>query len=439
MIGVLGRLTRALPPGLLAVGVGTVTLGGASYVHLGVAGHALDRQAIADVNVLWTIAMAFALGLFFPVEQELTRVIAARTARGEGAAPVLRKATVLTGGLLLVVLTGLGVFSRQLADTFFHGDRSLVVALAAAFVGPAACYLTRGVLAGLGHFGAYGFQLGLDGFLRMAFSVGLLVAGVHSALAYSLVLAVSPVLAMLVSLPRTLRIARPGPAIGWRELYSGLGMLTASFLLAQFVANAAVLSIQVLAPSQAVLVGAITGAMVLSRVPLFVFGALQASLMSGLSTAVATGDRAGFRKLLTKTCGVVTALGVLGGVPAVVLGPWMIHVAFNADRHALGPVDFLWLSVGTLAYLLATVVGQAVIARGHHRRQLLGWVLGTAALLLITCLPGAPATRVEAAYTVGPLVVLMVMLLALRGDGSVRGAGTDKPHVAVSPDTVSAG
>ncbi|MER7579468.1 hypothetical protein [Kitasatospora sp. NPDC097691] len=438
MSGVLGRLTRALPPGLLAVGVGTVTLGVASYAHLAVAGHALDRESLAEVSVLWTMAMSFALGLFFPVEQELTRVIAARAARDEGAAPVLRKAAVLTGGLLLAVLAGLGVFSRQLADVFFHGDRSLVVALAAAFVGPAACYLTRGVLAGLGHFGAYGLQLGLDGVLRIVFSVGLLVAGVHSALAYSLILAVSPVLAMLVSLPRTLRIALPGPTIGWRELCSGLGMLTVSFLLAQFVANAAVLSIQVLAPSQAVLVGAFTGAMVLSRVPLFVFGALQASLMSGLSTAVATGDRVGFRKLLTKTCGMVAALGVLGGVPAVVLGPWVIHVAFNADRHALGPVDFLWLSVGTLAYLLATVVGQAVIARGHHRRQLLGWALGTATLLLVTCLPGAPATRVEAAYTVGPLVVLAVMLLALRGDGSVRGAGTDTAQVTVSPDAVSA-
>ncbi|MEU6232729.1 hypothetical protein [Kitasatospora sp. NPDC047058] len=439
MSGVLGRLTRALPPGLLAVGVGTVTLGVASYAHLAVAGHALDRESLAEVSVLWTMAMSFGLGLFFPVEQELTRVIAARAATGQGALPVLRKATVLTAGLLLVVLAGLAAFSGQLADVFFHGDRTMVVALAAAFVGPAACYLTRGVLAGLGHFTSYGVQLGVDGVLRIAFSVGLMAAGVHSALAYSLILAVSPVLAMLVSLPKTLRVSRPGPAIGWRELCSGLGMLTASFLLAQFVANAAVLSIQVLAPSQAVLVGAFTGAMVLSRVPLFVFGALQASLMSGLSTAVATGDRAGFRKLLTKTCAMVGALGVLGGVPAVALGPWIIHVAFNADRHALGPVDFLWLSVGTLAYLLATVVGQAVIARGHHRRQLAGWALGTLALLLVTCLPGDPATRVEAAYTVGPLVVLAVMLLALRGGGRLPGAGPDTARAAVAADTVSAG
>ncbi|MER5862540.1 hypothetical protein [Kitasatospora sp. NPDC002040] len=439
MTGVLGRLTRALPPGLLAVALGTVTLGVASYVHLGIAGHALDRESLAEVSVLWTMAMSFGLGLFFPVEQELTRVIAARAATGQGAMPVLRKATVLTGAVLATVLVGLAVFSGQIADVFFHGDRTMVVALGAAFVGPAACYLTRGVLAGLGLFTAYGAQLGLDGVLRMVLAIALMVAGVDSALAYSLILAVAPLLAMLLSLPLTLRSARPGPAIGWRELCSGLGLLTGSFLLAQFVANAAVLSIQVVAPSQAVLVGAFTAAMVLSRVPLFVFGALQASLMSGLSTAVATGDRLGFRRLLTRTCAMVTALGVLGGVPAVLLGPWIIHLAFNADRHALGAVDFLWLSIGTLAYLLATVVGQAVIARGHHRRQLLGWLAGTLALLAVTCLPGDPAVRVEVAYAVGPLVVLGVLLLALRGGGSVPGAGSRPVQVPLAADSIPAG
>jgi hypothetical protein len=102
-------------------------------------------------------------------------------------------------------------------------------------------------------------------------------------------------------------------------------------------------------------------------------------------------------------------------------------------------MDFFWLSIGTVAYLLATVVGQAVIARGYHRRQLLGWVLGTLALLAVTCLPGDAALRVEAAYAVGPLVVLAAMLLALRGTGSVpgSGAGTGRPKLGAEP--VSAG
>ncbi|MEV7214917.1 hypothetical protein AB0O31_17695 [Kitasatospora cineracea] len=413
MKSLLRKLASALPPGTLAVAGGTVVLGAASYVHLGVAGHSLDTEDMANVSVLWTIVMSVGIGVFFPIEQELTRIVAARAVLGHGAAPVLRRAAVMTAAILGTVLLVLAVAAGPIADGLFHGDRALVAALGGAFTGMAVCYLTRGVLAGLGRFGAYGVQLGVDGGLRMVLAFGCAVSGLHSALAFSLVLAVAPVIATLVTLPPLLRAIGPGERIGWRELTSGLGLLVCSTLLSQVVVNAAVLSTKLLAPTDSVLIAALLNALVLARVPLFVFGSLQASLLNGLSAAFAAGDRAAFSAMLRKIAVVVGGLGLLGGIPATVLGPWLIQVLFGAQPR-LGCLDFLLLSAGTVAYMFAMVLGQALMVFERHNLQLACWGLGTAVLVGVTAVPGDVATRVILAYALGSLATVLGMLAALR-------------------------
>ncbi|MEV4611743.1 hypothetical protein AB0K43_03965 [Kitasatospora sp. NPDC049258] len=430
----LDKLSAALPPGTLAVAGGTVILGAASYVHLGVAGHSLSADDMANVSVLWTIVMSIGIGVFFPVEQELTRIVAARAVLGHGAAPVLRRATVLTAALLGTTLLVLGLGAGPISDALFHGDRALVAALGGAFTGMAVCYLTRGVLAGLGRFGAYGTQLGLDGGLRIVLAFGCSVAGLHSALAFSLVLAVAPVVAMLATLPPLLRGLRPGPQIAWRELCGGLGLLILSTLLSQVVVNAAVVSTKLLAPSDSALIAALLNALVLARVPLFVFGSLQASLLSGLSAAIAAGDRAAFTAMLRRIGVVVGALGVLGGIPATILGPWLIGVLFGA-QPVLGCLDFFLLSAGTVAYMFAMVLGQALMVFKRHNLQLLCWAVGTAVLIGVTFTPGEVATRVILAYLAGSVVTVLGMLTALRL--SFPGATTKTPAGSGHTDTPS--
>ncbi|MGW1175600.1 lipopolysaccharide biosynthesis protein [Kitasatospora sp. NPDC002543] len=413
MKNALTKVAAALPPGTLAVAGGTVVLGAASYIHLGVAGHSLSVDDMANVSLLWTIVMSVGIGVFFPIEQELTRIVAARAALGHGAAPVLRRATLLTAGILGVVLAALAAGSGPIARSMFHGDRSLVLALGGAFTGMAVCYLTRGVLAGLGRFGAYGTQLGLDGGLRIGLAFACGVAGVHSALAFSLILAVAPIIATIVTLPPLLRAVKPGEQVGWSELCSGLGLLICSTLLSQVVVNAAVVSTKLLAPTDSALIAALLNALVLARVPLFVFGSLQASLLSGLSAAIAVGDRAAFTGMLKKIGAVVGALGVLGGIPAVALGPWLIQVLFGA-KPVLGCLDFFWLSAGTVAYMFAMVLGQALMVFKRHNLQLLCWAVGTVVLAGVTFMPGEVSTRVVIAYTAGSVATVLGMLAVLR-------------------------
>ncbi|MDH6124294.1 hypothetical protein [Kitasatospora sp. GP82] len=407
------KLRRALPPGTQAVAIGTAILGAASYLHLAIAGHSLPIRDMAGVSVLWTIVTSVGIGLFFPVEQELTRIVAARAVRGEGAGPVLRRAALLTGGILAAVLGVMGAAARPVAGLLFHGDLGLLAALGTAFTAMACCYLTRGVLAGLGRFGAYGTQLGLDGGLRILLALGCAVLGLHSALAFSLILTAAPLLALLATLPATVRAARAGPPIGWSELVGGLGLLVCSTLLAQWMVSAAVVSVQLLQPAAVDLVTALLSALVLARVPIFVFGSLQASLLSGLAAYAAQGRHAAFGALLRKAALVVGLLSLTLGLPAVVLGPWLIRLLFAAPP-VLTRWGFLWLVLGTLCYLLAMVLGQGLIVLHRHRTQLACWALGAAVLTAVTLLPGGLGARVCLAYAAGTAVTVAGMLAGLR-------------------------
>ena len=67
-----------LPSGTLPVGAGLVVLGIGSYAQLALAGHGLSTTGMAAMSVLWSIVFWLGLGLFFPVEQELIRLVAAR-------------------------------------------------------------------------------------------------------------------------------------------------------------------------------------------------------------------------------------------------------------------------------------------------------------------------------------------------------------------------
>jgi O-antigen/teichoic acid export membrane protein len=429
------RATRALPQGTLFVGAGMVVLGGASYVHLAIAGHSLDPDDMSGLSVLWTIIFSVGLGLFFPVEQEITRIVAARAAEGTGTRPVLRRGSVLAGALLLFVLGVLGAAAGPISDRLFDGHRSLVVALGGAFVGLAVVSVTRGVLAGHGVFAAYGTQLALDGGLRIAFAIALGVSGSRSALAFSLILTVAPLVAMLLTLVPVLRVTRPGREIAWRELCRGLGLLILATLLAQLMVNTSVLSVKLLEPEQTALVTALLSALILARVPLFVFGSLQASLLPGLSRTYTDGDHRTFAGLIRRACLIVTALGLAGGLGATALGPWIIKVFFDAPRGVLGALDFAWFSAGTLCYMVAMVLGQGLMSMNRHRHQLVAWIGGTVVLWSITVLPGDIRVRVEIAFAAGAAATALLMAIMLRAGlkGTVRPAADPMPTPRVNP------
>ena len=429
------RLLRLVPPGTLPVGAGLALVGLASYVHLAVAGHTLTAGDYSSLSVLWSIVFTVGIGVFLPVEQEVARLVAARRTRGLPPGPVLARGATVAAVVLALLVLAVTAATDTLADRLFGGDRAMVAALAGALVALALAHTTRGVLSGLRQFTWYGTQLGLDGGLRIGGVAALALAGVDSPVAYALVLVAAPLLAVALTAPPVVRAVGGGMPVPWPPLLRGLALLTASSLLSQVVVNVGVINVRLLAPADVATAGALLSALVLVRIPLFVFGSMQAALLPGLSTAAATDDEAAFGGLLRRALGVVTALGVGGGVLTVLLGPWLVGVLFDAPE-ILGHGDFAWLAVATLAYLWAMVLGQALLARDRHRAQALAWTLGVAALAAATLAPLPVALRVELGYTVGSVVVTAVMIAQLRR----RRASTPNPPVAVAlPATTPGG
>src|SRR5215212_6387263 len=119
-------LTRAaernpLPEGTLSVGAGLIINGLCAYGFLAIAGHALDDDVFAPLSLLWSVTFVLAPGFFLPIEQELGRALAHRRGLGQGGLPVVRRAAVLSAGLLAVVSTAVLLLSPILVDKLFKG------------------------------------------------------------------------------------------------------------------------------------------------------------------------------------------------------------------------------------------------------------------------------------------------------------------------------
>jgi O-antigen/teichoic acid export membrane protein len=199
-----------------------------------------------------------------------------------------------------------------------------------------------------------------------------------------------------------------------------------SSLLAQVVANIGVINVELLEKDDSAIAGALLSALILARIPLFVFASLQASLLPALVRFIAAGDIDGYRNQLKKALAVVGLLGLGGAVVAVAIGPWLAGIMFETGG-TLTRTDFAWLTAGVLAYMMATVLGQAVVARGRHAWQALGWLVGTVVLVLVTLGPGDVKTRVELAFAIGSLAVIPVVLPVAWRRGGSRSPETPDP------------
>ncbi|MER5176818.1 hypothetical protein ABT009_00295 [Streptomyces sp. NPDC002896] len=420
------------------VGAGTLINAAASYGQLALTGRALGQEAGDSFSGFWAIVFSVGIGLFFPLEQELTRAIADRHARAVGTGPLVRRGAAGTLGLACAALVLLMLASSPLADALFAGDRTLVTALGGALLGLACAHGTRGVLAGLGVFSGYGAQLALDAMLRLALTAVLAATGNSSALAYALVLTAAPVLASLAVLPAVLRRAAPGPSPLPGELGAGAGALIISTLLSQGVANAPVITVRLLAPDRAALASALLYGLVLVRIPQFLVASLQASLLVRLTHAHTRHDPAGFRRALLTSAALVTGVASGWMLLCALLGP-MANVMLFAAEPLLHTADFVLLAFGSTGFLLALLLGNAAVAAGRRGAQVLAWSCASCLLLALPALTGDALRGAELAFTAAAWTAALVLLLTfrslLRSDAQENSAMSDTSSAASTAAT----
>jgi O-antigen/teichoic acid export membrane protein len=382
--------SNPLPEGTLAVGVGLLINGVCSYGFLAVSGRVLGPVEYAPLATLWAVIFVVGPGFFLPLEQEVSRALAARRGRGVGGGPVLRRAAVL-GGILAAALVVVTIVLGPLMTTkLFNGEWVMVAALAIGQVAFYVTHLARGGFSGLVRFRAYSTLIAADGALRFVFCVALAVIGFEVAGPYGVGLAIAPILAVAVSLRGQRDLVTPGPDAPWSELSTALGWLLFGSVLAQTLPNIPVVAVELLStPDQAAAVSEFQVGLIVARVPLFLFLAVQAALLPKLSALAGAGRidefKTGFRRLVA----VVVGIGAIGTLAAFTIGPWVVRLLFgpefDLDSRTLG-----LLALGSALYMLAVAMAQAVIALHGHARQAFVWLAGVIVfIVVVTAMSGS--------------------------------------------------
>lgn len=398
----------------LAIGLGV--LGAAGYAFVAVVGHVFGDPA--DAGVLSALISLYLLvniigpGIFAALEQETNRAVSAATARGEPLRPIARRAGLLAlcsfGALVVLVLGAWPLVLSRVLDA----RPGMLVALIVAIAGSGAVYWARGLLGGQQRFPAYARTLYVEGAARLLPCLLLLVLALRWPTGYAMAFAVGSAVAALSVAPG-LRLAPaatvPAPVEGMARSLSYLVVATS---LSQLVANLAPVVVTYRSPDNLVTAGVFGSTFVLARIPLFLFAPVQAVLLPKLTRAATLGHHQTLERRLRQAVALVFAVGAIGVVGCVWLGPWAAEALFNTAYRPSATMLGL-LGAATLVMMTVLVVQPTLVALGRQRLVTLGWIAGSIVFLALLVLMPEPVGAALCAQLVGPLVVLGVLVVGV--------------------------
>jgi O-antigen/teichoic acid export membrane protein len=241
----------------------------------------------------------------------------------------------------------------------------------------------------------------------------LLITGVTQLPAYSLIIVVTPVIGVMIIVFTGQLRTDPGPPAEWSEITENLVWLLGGSIFAAALVNAGPITVDLLGDkSDAVRVTQFGNAVLLTRVPLFLFQAVQAALLPRLTRLAARGDldefKIGFRRLVALVIGV----GAIGTVGAFLFGPFFLDLVYGGgiDRRTL-----TLLALASGIYMMALAIAQAVIALRGHRHVALGWLLAFISYTVSAWTVSQDLfLRVEVALVVSSAVALIYFAYGLK-------------------------
>lgn len=414
---------------LLIAGVATYAFFKVGEVALG------GEDEFKPVIAMWFATFALAPGFFLPLEQELGRTLSHRKAQGQGGLPVVRRIVTIGSIITAIVLLVILVASPVITSEYFDGDWWMLAAFATAFVAYAPAHLARGICAGTGRFRAYAIVMGSDGVIRIIACIILAVFGIKSAAPYAFAVALSPLVAVFFVARRGQLSTEPGPEAPTSEVTQNLGWLLIGTVCAAALLNAGPVTANLLASdSESELVVWFGFGVLLARIPLFLFQAVQAALLPRLARLAARNELEEFRDGLRKLMMLVVAIGVVGTAGAFVIGPFAIETVYNAT---LSGRTLAMLAASSAIYMAGLATAQAVIALQGHAHVAMGWVIGVVTFATGTWLSSDLLfRRIEIGLLLSSIAALTFFSVALRHKlnigaqptpGSVMDAITDMP------------
>jgi O-antigen/teichoic acid export membrane protein len=411
------RTRRRLSTSIFSVAGSQLALAGSNYVVLAIAARNLDAAGFAALSSYYLLINTVGRGLFAAVEMEATRAVADADARGHDDGPArtaaVRHTLFLLGGALVLLVASAPLLADALGTVV---DALFLLGIGA--VAMAASYVIRGPLAGHRRYGLYALTFWIEALAGLGTAIVLAATATDQTRAWTLILALAPLLAFLIVGPlaaRARRHDRPDAADGVtaaRAAARGGVYWSAALLLAsQGVWNLApVIVTSRLTEASVAAAGFVTVA-VLLRAPVLLFPSVQALLLPAFTTMVGTGDDTAVRRTTRSLTRLLLAGGVVWVVVGITVVPPLARLVFGAA--ATPPA---WV-VGVLA--ASTVIGAAAqIGQTHlvavRRPDLaaIAWIAGVVVLVsvgLVAAPPLTAATVGQAAAAVTVLVLLSLM------------------------------
>lgn len=415
------------PPVLMAAGLGVFGLAG--YLFVTLTGRTLTTEEGNHALAFYFLVNVVGPGIFYALEQVVSRSVSSAIASGHALRPVIRK--MCTGGAALVaaVVAGLLLLSPYLLPKTLYGDWGLFLEVLATPAILAALSIVRGALAGLQRFSGYGVTLMVEGGARIAVTVLLVVAHAPSAWMFGAGFLASSLIAAFAGL-LWLRAAPGGdPRVPGTVplLTKALAALAVANLLAQLLPNLAPLIVNSSLGEKSLVALVFGQAVVIARIPQLAFSPVQTMLLPALTAAVTRRDFGFVKRRITLTLGVVTALGLVYSVAFVLLGGWVLRTFMGKDPSVLSGPVMAMLAFSTVVLIGVFSVQPALVAMGHDRTVTVGWALGTAATFGVALLPGDVPTMAAAGQVIGPVLTLTFVLFSFVRLSKVHRSNVDSP------------
>jgi O-antigen/teichoic acid export membrane protein len=406
-------MRSALPSGSFTIGSGLLVGGVSIYVFVRLGQEALGQDGFKPIVSLWFVMFALVPGFFLPLEQEVSRSVAHRRALGDGVRPVVRKVAPVAAAITLLLVVAVALARTRLTNDLFEGSAVVTLALVIALVGYAPFHIARGICSGLGHFRIYSLMIALDGLLRVIACAVFLLAGLDRVGPYALMVAVVPLVIAVGAFGSGRLRTSPGTPASWGELAPNLGWLLLGTLCSGALINAGPLTVDLLGEGTAPeVVTRFGNAVLLARIPLFLFQAVNAAMLPRLTQLVTLGNATEFRAVLRRLFTLVGGVGVIGVVGAFIAGPWVLDLVYDGgiDRRTITLLAF-----ASAVYMLAQACAQSVLSMSGHVFVAVGWVTSFASFVATAAWSSDDLfLRVELALITSAAVALAIFMFGLR-------------------------
>lgn len=406
-------MRSALPSGSFTIGSGLLVGGLSIYVFFRLGQEALGQDGFKPIVSLWFVMFALVPGFFLPLEQEVSRSVAHRRALGDGVRPVVRKVAPVAAAITVLLVVAVALARTRLTNDLFEGSAVVTLALVIALVGYAPFHIARGICSGLGHFRIYSMMIALDGLLRVIACAVFLLAGLDRVGPYALMVAVVPLVIAVGAFGSGRLRTTPGTPASWGELAPNLGWLLVGTLCSGALINAGPLTVDLLGDGTAPeVVTRFGNAVLLARIPLFLFQAVNAAMLPRLTQLVTLGNATEFRAVLRRLFILVGGVGVIGVVGAFIAGPWVLDLVYDSgiDRRTITLLAF-----ASAVYMLAQACAQSVLSMSGHVFVAVGWVTSFASFVATATWSSDDLfLRVELALITSAAVALAIFMFGLR-------------------------